>query len=76
MPVIRGSCLCGGIKFEFSGPMSTSSNCHCSMCRKQHGAAVCGIRCNADTVSDLLRTLFRRVASVSPKKLAALPSIS
>ena len=39
MSAIRGSCLCGGIKFEFTGPMSTSSNCHCSMCRKQHGAA-------------------------------------
>ena len=39
MSTIRGSCLCGGIKFEFTGPMSTSSNCHCSMCRKQHGAA-------------------------------------
>jgi hypothetical protein len=39
MPAIQGSCLCGGIKFEITGPLSPPSNCHCSMCRKQHGAA-------------------------------------
>jgi hypothetical protein len=39
MPVLRGSCLCGGVKFEISGPLIGPSNCHCSMCRKQHGAA-------------------------------------
>jgi hypothetical protein len=39
MPAIRGSCLCGSIKFEINGPLSPPSNCHCSMCRKQHGAA-------------------------------------
>jgi hypothetical protein len=36
---LRGSCLCGGVKFEISGPLSPPSNCHCSMCRKQQGAA-------------------------------------
>jgi hypothetical protein len=39
MSPIRGSCLCGGIKFEIAGPLSTPLNCHCSQCRKQHGAA-------------------------------------
>jgi hypothetical protein len=39
MPVIRGSCLCGGVQFEIAGPPSGASNCHCSLCRKQHGAA-------------------------------------
>jgi hypothetical protein len=39
MPVLHGSCLCGGIKFEISGPLVGPSNCHCTMCRKQHGAA-------------------------------------
>ena len=36
---IRGSCLCGGIKFEITGPLMSPLNCHCSQCRKQHGAA-------------------------------------
>jgi hypothetical protein len=39
MPPVRGSCLCGGIKFEIMGPMFGAMNCHCSQCRKQHGAA-------------------------------------
>ena len=39
MPTIRGSCQCGGVKFEIAGPLSGPLNCHCSQCRKQHGAA-------------------------------------
>jgi hypothetical protein len=39
MSAIRGSCLCGGVKFEINGPLSSPLNCHCSQCRKQHGAA-------------------------------------
>jgi hypothetical protein len=39
MPAIRGSCLCGGVKFAITGPLLRVLNCHCSRCRKQHGAA-------------------------------------
>src|SRR5262249_22040035 len=39
MPVLHGSCLCGGIKFEINGPLIGPSNCYCSLCRKQHGTA-------------------------------------
>jgi hypothetical protein len=39
MPPIRGSCLCGGVTFEITGPLLAPLNCHCSQCRKQHGAA-------------------------------------
>ena len=39
MSVVRGSCLCGGVKFEIMGPLIRVLNCHCSKCRKQHGAA-------------------------------------
>jgi hypothetical protein len=38
MDAIRGSCLCGGVKFEITGPLSSPLNCHCSLCRKQHAA--------------------------------------
>ena len=38
MTAIGGSCLCGGVKFEITGPLSSPLNCHCSQCRKQHGA--------------------------------------
>ncbi len=36
---VRGSCLCGGVKYEITSPLQAAANCHCSMCRKQHGAA-------------------------------------
>jgi hypothetical protein len=36
--MIRGSCLCGGIRFEADRvPLMTT--CHCSKCRKSRGAA-------------------------------------
>ena len=37
--MIRGSCLCQGVQFEIKGTLGRSSHCHCSMCRKAHGAA-------------------------------------
>lgn len=36
---MRGSCLCGGIQYEITGPLTGVVNCHCSTCRKAHGAA-------------------------------------
>jgi hypothetical protein len=39
MPVLHGSCLCGGIKYEITGPLLRPLNCHCSKCRKAQGAA-------------------------------------
>lgn len=35
---IQGSCLCGTLRYELDGPFTTMVNCHCSMCRKHHGA--------------------------------------
>ena len=37
--MIRGSCLCGDVRIEINGKVSGGSHCHCSMCRKAHGAA-------------------------------------
>lgn len=37
--MLRGSCLCGGVRYEVRGPVGRVSHCHCSMCRKAHGAA-------------------------------------
>jgi hypothetical protein len=36
--MVRGSCLCGGIQFEATS-VERMGHCHCSMCRKAHGAA-------------------------------------
>lgn len=36
---IAGSCLCGAISYEITGSFEAIGHCHCSMCRKSHGAA-------------------------------------
>ena len=36
---ITGSCLCGAVGYEISGRLLDACHCHCSMCRKAHGAA-------------------------------------
>lgn len=36
---IHGSCLCGGVTFEITSALLSMGNCHCSMCRRQHGTA-------------------------------------
>lgn len=35
--MLKGSCLCGGIRFQFEGPRSGIGFCHCSLCRKVSG---------------------------------------
>ncbi len=37
--MIRGSCLCGGVRFEIEGKVSPIGQCHCSLCRKVSGTA-------------------------------------
>lgn len=34
-----GRCLCGVVRYEVDGPFQMMMHCHCSMCRKHHGAA-------------------------------------
>jgi hypothetical protein len=35
----RGSCMCGAIQYEVEGVPEWVAHCHCSLCRKHHGAA-------------------------------------
>ncbi|OZG74515.1 hypothetical protein BTA51_05815 [Hahella sp. CCB-MM4] len=37
-PPYRGSCLCGEIRYEVDQIGPKMGHCHCSMCRKFHGA--------------------------------------
>ena len=48
----RGSCLCGAIQFEVDRFEPNTGNCHCSMCRKFHGAAYA-------TIAEARRRNFR-----------------
>jgi hypothetical protein len=38
-PVARGSCLCGAVRFRATLPSRWVAHCHCSYCRRAHGAA-------------------------------------
>jgi len=48
----RGSCLCGTVKFEIDEFLPQAAHCHCSMCRKFHGAAYA-------TIAGVHRSNFR-----------------
>jgi hypothetical protein len=34
---MRGSCQCGGVRFEVAGPFASVSFCHCTTCKKISG---------------------------------------
>ena len=36
---IEGGCLCGRVRYRVDGELSAASHCHCSQCRRAHGAA-------------------------------------
>jgi hypothetical protein len=56
-----GACMCGSIRFSFSGAPEFVADCVCESCRRAHGAsAVCWVGVNADQFridrgEDLLR---------------------
>ena len=35
---INGGCLCGAVRFEVDPPTKWCAHCHCSLCRRAHGA--------------------------------------
>ena len=50
-----GRCLCGAVKFSFPFPTKWVAHCHCTMCRRAHGAAFVtwvGAPAEACTIAD------------------------
>ena len=39
MDTANGSCLCGDVAFVLAFPSKWVAHCHCSLCRRAHGAA-------------------------------------
>ena len=37
MASLRGSCLCGGVRFEVTEPFQAVTQCHCTSCKKISG---------------------------------------
>ena len=54
MASLRGSCLCGAIKYEVDGELGPIVLCHCSMCRKAQGTAFAA---NAPVDADRFRVV-------------------
>lgn len=52
-PRRSGGCLCGGVRYEISGPMRPVVYCHCSQCRRTSGHFVAATACAS---SDLVVT--------------------
>jgi hypothetical protein len=36
--MLKGSCLCGGVRYDVDGPFELMAHCHCVQCRKASGA--------------------------------------
>ena len=62
-----GRCLCGALRYQIDGPFVDMVHCHCSMCRKHHGAPfatwavapLSGFRWIGDTATlELVRKYF------------------
>lgn len=37
--MIKGSCLCGKVRYEYNGDIKEIAMCHCSQCRQAQGGA-------------------------------------
>ncbi len=59
--MLKGSCLCGGIRYEIDADLGPVTNCHCSQCRKASGAAFAS---NASVPA----AAFRFIAALSCSK--------
>ncbi|MCC2636430.1 MAG: hypothetical protein K0Q68_149 [Moraxellaceae bacterium] len=65
--MIKGSCLCGGVRYEYDGELQEISLCHCSQCRKAQGSAFVA-------VSPIESARFRLVAGAELlKEYRAVP---
>jgi len=65
MTTVRGSCLCGDVAWEVDGPLDLMSHCHCSRCRKSHGAAFATYLMTVEGALRFIRGEDRRVRYAS-----------
>lgn len=62
--MIHGRCECGRIRYEVDGEIEDFSHCHCSQCRRLHGAAYA-------TFAGVSRDRFRYVSGDTDIKVYA-----
>jgi len=56
--MMKGHCECGRVQFEAGGEINDFSHCHCSQCRRLHGAAYA-------TFAGVARDKFRVISGES-----------
>ena len=59
--MIKGNCECGRVQYEVDAEIEDFSHCHCSQCRRLHGAAFASFGC-------IPRDKFRYVSGTSDLK--------
>ena len=70
--MLRGSCLCGGVRFEIERAVGPFELCHCTRCRKVSGSAYLtwlGVRREDFRLlqgADLIKTYERPVSESPP----------
>jgi hypothetical protein len=62
--MIHGRCECGRIRYEVDGDIEDFSHCHCSQCRRLHGAAYA-------TFAGISRHKFRYISGETDIKIYA-----
>jgi hypothetical protein len=61
-----GQCLCGAVRFVITLPTNWCTHCHCSMCRRAHGAAFvtfCGVATDQFRLVEGAEALVRYASS-------------
>ena len=38
MSMVKGRCLCGGVRYEYEGEVNWTGHCHCESCRRNCSA--------------------------------------
>src|ERR1700691_5960754 len=72
LPMIKGSCLCGGVKFEIRGTKGPFELCHCNRCRKATGSAFAsGLRVRGEDLrivqgQELIKTFEAPIIDAPP----------
>jgi hypothetical protein len=78
--MIRGSCLCGGVRFEVDRAVGPFELCHCPRCRKASGSAfVAGLGVRAEDFrwlsgTELIRTFEAPIREHPPAYCVAFCS--
>ncbi len=65
MKTVTGGCMCGGVRYEVSGPLRGVIACHCEQCRRASGNFVTATACR--------RRAFKLVNSATLKWYVAVP---